>query len=62
VIGALLPAVLPIDFRLGVLLLGAFYLVVGISYLLWPQIERRRWAARTRPSEEGPTREPDRPA
>ena len=62
VIGALLPAVLPIDFRLGVLLLGAFYIVVGISYLLWPQIERRRWAARTRPSEEGPTREPDRPA
>jgi hypothetical protein len=62
VIGALLPAVLPIDFHLGVLLLGAFYLVVGISYLLWPQIERRRWAARTRPREEGPTREPDRPA
>jgi hypothetical protein len=62
VIGALLPAVLPIQFHLGVLLLGAFYLVVGISYLLWPQIERRRWAGRTRPPEEESTREPERPA
>jgi hypothetical protein len=61
VIGALLPAVLPIDFHLGVLLLAAFYLVVGISYLLWRQIERRRWA-RTRPREQEPTREPERPA
>jgi hypothetical protein len=62
VIGALLPAVLPIDFHLGVLLLAVFYLVVGISYFLWPQIERRRWAARTRPREQEPTREPERPA
>jgi hypothetical protein len=62
VIGALLPAVLPIDFHLGVLLLAAFYLVIGISYLLWRQIERRRRAARTRPREQEPTREPDRPA
>jgi hypothetical protein len=64
VIGALLPAVLPIEFHLGVLLLGAFYVAVGISYLLWPRIERRRWIARTRSREQGeePTREPERPA
>ena len=64
VIGALFPALLPIDFHLGVLLLGAFYVVVGISYLLWPRIERRRWVGRTRSRERGekPTREPERPA
>lgn len=42
VIGALLPALLPIGFRLGVLLLGAFYLAGGASYLAWPRIEARR--------------------
>lgn len=62
VIGALLPAVLPIRFHLGVLLLGAFYVVVGISYLLWPQIERRRRAARTQPRDGRPAREPEPPA
>jgi hypothetical protein len=41
VIGALLPAVLPIEFRGGILVLGAFYAVVAASYLLWPRIERR---------------------
>jgi hypothetical protein len=41
VIGALLPAVLPIEFREGILILGAFYAVVAVSYLLWPGIERR---------------------
>lgn len=62
VMGALLPAVLPIEFHTGILLLGAFYVVVGISYLLWPQIGRRRFAARTRSRDGGPTREPERPA
>lgn len=63
VIGALLPAVLPIEFHLGVLLLGAFYVAVGISYLLWPRIERRRWVARNRSRERGEesTREPEHP-
>ncbi len=41
VIGALLPAVLPIEFREGILVLGAFYAVVAVSYLLWPRIERK---------------------
>jgi nitrite reductase/ring-hydroxylating ferredoxin subunit len=41
VVGALIPALTPIGFRGGVLALGAFYLLAGVSYLLWPRIERR---------------------
>jgi hypothetical protein len=41
VAGAVLPALLPIEFRGGILILGAFYTVVAISYLAWPGIERR---------------------
>jgi hypothetical protein len=37
VAGAFLPAVLPIDFRLGILILAAFYLVLGVM-----SVERRR--------------------
>jgi hypothetical protein len=62
VVGALLPAVLPIEFDLGILLLGAFYVVVGISYLLWPRIGRHRRPARARSPDDGPSREPERPA
>jgi hypothetical protein len=36
VAGALLAALVPIDFRGGMLLLAVFYAVVGLSYLLWP--------------------------
>ena len=34
--GALLAALLPIDFRGGMLALAVFYAAVGLSYLLWP--------------------------
>ncbi|MEX0989423.1 MAG: hypothetical protein WD206_03885 [Actinomycetota bacterium] len=40
VAGALLPALLPIEFRGGILVLAAFYAIVAVSYLLWPRIER----------------------
>ena len=38
VLGALLPALLPIGYRLGVLLLTAFYLVVAAIYVLRPRM------------------------
>ncbi|HZA60962.1 MAG TPA: hypothetical protein VE754_04680 [Actinomycetota bacterium] len=40
VIGALLPAMLPIPFRLGLLIVGAFYLVVAFVYLARPLMFR----------------------
>jgi hypothetical protein len=44
VAGALIPAMLPIDFRSGFLILAGLYLVVGIGYLT-PDIVARRRAA-----------------
>jgi hypothetical protein len=41
VAGAFLPAVLPIPFRTGVLVLALFYLALGLSYLLRPVIIHR---------------------
>ncbi|MEX2276070.1 MAG: hypothetical protein WEA10_10980 [Actinomycetota bacterium] len=49
VLGALLPAVLPIEFRGGILVLAAFYTIVVISYLTWPRIERRLAAGGSAP-------------
>ena len=40
VAGALLPALLPIDFRVGILLVGAFYLVIAFVYLARPLLRR----------------------
>jgi hypothetical protein len=42
VAGAFLPAVLPIPFRPGVLVLGVFYLVLGLWFVLRPAL--RRWS------------------
>lgn len=39
--GAFLPATLPIGFREGFLILAGWYLLVGLSFLMWP-----RWEAR----------------
>jgi hypothetical protein len=49
VIGAVLPALVPIGFHAGVLMLGAFYLAAGASYVAWPGIEAR-WADRRGPA------------
>jgi hypothetical protein len=42
VAGALIPALLPIDFRSGFLILAGLYLVVGIGYLTPDFVARRR--------------------
>jgi hypothetical protein len=51
VTGAFLPALLPIDFRLGILIMGAFYLLVGVAFVVRPMVARAR-AMRT--EEPGP--------
>jgi len=40
VIGAFLPAILPLSFRPGVLILGLFYLVLGMWFVLRPLLQR----------------------
>src|SRR5205823_8114147 len=40
VAGAFLPAILPIPFRPGVLVLGAFYLTLGMWFVLRPALQR----------------------
>lgn len=40
--GAVVPSMLPVPFRGGVLLIAVFYLVLGIPYLLRPYLRRRR--------------------
>ena len=42
VAGALLPAMLPLECRGGILILAAFYLVLGLGFLARPYLERRR--------------------
>jgi len=42
VVGAFLPAVLPINFRQGVLVLAAFYLLLGLWYVLRPRLQKSR--------------------
>jgi hypothetical protein len=42
VVGAFLPAILPIEFRTGILVLATFYLVLALSYFIRPVVERRR--------------------
>ncbi len=44
VAGALIPAMLPIDFRSGFLILAGLYLVAGIGYLTPDIMARRRGA------------------
>jgi hypothetical protein len=42
VLGAFIPAVIPIDFRAGVLILAVFYLALGLWYVLRPAVQRGR--------------------
>lgn len=42
VAGALLPAMLPLEFRDGILALAGMYLAIGLGYLVRPYLERRR--------------------
>ena len=42
VAGAFIPAVLPINFRQGVLVLAAFYLLLGLWYVLRPRLQKPR--------------------
>jgi hypothetical protein len=53
--GAFLPAILPIEFREGFLFLAAFYLLLGVGYLLRPHIMRSAPAAAP-PDADGPQR------
>jgi hypothetical protein len=41
VCGAFVPAILPIEFRPGILLLALFYLVLGAWFLVWPRLQAR---------------------
>jgi hypothetical protein len=45
VLGAFIPAVVPIDFRAGVLILAVFYLALGLWYVLRPAVQRGRTPA-----------------
>jgi hypothetical protein len=58
VAGALLPAMLPLEFRGGILGLAGFYVLIAAAFFGQPYVERRL-AARVRPAEE---REPEDPA
>jgi hypothetical protein len=49
VAGAFIPAVLPISFRLGVLMMALFYLGVAFSRVIGPVVSR--WVRTTRPGE-----------
>jgi hypothetical protein len=40
--GALMPAVLEFDFRGGILVMAGWYVLVGMSFMLWPRWDRRR--------------------
>ena len=39
--GAFIPAMFPVPFRGGILIVGAFYLVLGLPFLLAPVLDRR---------------------
>lgn len=49
VAGAILPAMLPLDFRGGILALAAFYVVLGLVYLGRPYVEKGRPRAPVEP-------------
>jgi hypothetical protein len=49
VAGAFLPAVLPIEFREGFLFLAAFYLILGVGYVLQPRVTRSAIKRRSPP-------------
>jgi hypothetical protein len=44
VAGAFFPAVIAIPFRTGTALLAAFYLVLGLAFIVWPRLPRHREA------------------
>jgi hypothetical protein len=37
-----MPAVLEFDFRGGILVMAGWYVLVGMSFMLWPRWDRRR--------------------
>ncbi len=43
VIGAFLPAMLPVDFRPGILVMAVVYLGVGMAFLVRPFVPKRKW-------------------
>jgi hypothetical protein len=47
VAGAFFPAVLAIRFRTGMFLLAAFYLVLGVAFIVWPRLPGRRASTST---------------
>ena len=49
VAGAFIPAVLPISFRLGVVMMALFYLGIAFSRVIGPVVSR--WVRTTRPGE-----------
>jgi hypothetical protein len=44
VAGALFPALIAIPFRTGTALLAAFYLVLGLAFIVWPRLPKHREA------------------
>jgi hypothetical protein len=46
VVGGFVPSIVPIPFRTGILLLAAFYVVLGVAFLVWPRLPRQREAQR----------------
>jgi hypothetical protein len=54
VAGAFIPALLPINFRLGILLMGAFYLFVAATWMVRPMAAQRRSERRNRPETGNP--------
>src|SRR5947207_2485200 len=38
VVGAFVPSVVPFPFRTGILVLLAFYVALGIAFLVWPRL------------------------
>jgi hypothetical protein len=53
VAGALVPAMISIDFRVAFLILAALYLVAGIGYLTPDILARRRSTQASRPARRG---------
>jgi hypothetical protein len=54
VAGAFIPAMLPVSFRVGVLILAVFYLLLGLTYLFRPDLPGR--IVRRGPGGRGPGR------
>jgi hypothetical protein len=54
VAGAFIPALLPINFRLGILMMGAFYLFVAATWMVRPMAAQRRAERQNRPETGNP--------